>query len=61
MNELVIAIGLMLVLEGLVYSLMPDGMKRMAQDLLKVPDTTLRVFGVGAITAGVILVWLIKG
>lgn len=61
MSELAIAIGLVLVLEGLIYSLMPGAMKRMAAELPQVPDSTLRVMGVVVMAAGVLLVWLVKG
>jgi len=61
MSELVIAIGLVLVLEGLIYCLMPKMMKRMAAELPQIPDSTLRVVGLVVMTAGVLLVWLIKG
>ncbi|MBL4600083.1 MAG: DUF2065 domain-containing protein [Rhizobiaceae bacterium] len=61
MNELIIAIGLLLVFEGLIYSLVPGGMKRMAAELMQMPDATLRVFGIVIMAVGVLLVWLIKG
>lgn len=61
MSELVIAIGLVFVLEGLIYSLMPGGMKRMAAELPQIPDSTLRVLGLVVMAVGVFLVWLVKG
>lgn len=61
MSELVIAIGLVLVLEGLIYCIMPGMMKRMAAELPQIPDSTLRVVGLVVMTVGVLLVWLIKG
>ena len=61
MSELVIAIGLVLVLEGLIYSLMPGSMKRMAAELPQIPDSTLRTMGLVVMAVGVFLVWLIKG
>ncbi|PCI05452.1 MAG: hypothetical protein COB78_02280 [Hyphomicrobiales bacterium] len=60
MSELAIAIGLVLVLEGLIYSLMPGAMKRMAAELPHIPDSTLRIMGVVVMAVGVFLVWLIK-
>lgn len=61
MSELAIAIGLVLVLEGLIYSLMPGAMKRMAAELPQIPDSTLRIMGLAVMTVGVFLVWLVKG
>ena len=61
MNELIIAAGLFLVLEGLIYAAFPGGIKRMAEQLPSIPDQTLRVFGIVAMAIGVGIVWLAKG
>lgn len=61
MNDIVVAIGLLLVLEGLVYALAPFAIRHMAARLPEVPDQTLRVCGAVAIAFGVFLVWLVRG
>lgn len=61
MSELVAAIGLVLVFEGLVYGGFPGAAKRLAQDVQNVPDNVLRMIGIGAMAAGVFIVWLVKG
>ena len=61
MNELVIAFGLFLVLEGLVYAAFPSGVKRIALEIPKIADSTLRNFGVIAMMIGVAIIWLVKG
>ena len=53
--------GLVLVVEGLVYGGFPGLAKRLASQVLAVPDTVLRFGGVGAILAGVIVVWMVRG
>ena len=53
--------GLVLVVEGLVYGGFPKLAKRLATEVLAVPETTLRFAGVGAILAGVIVVWAVRG
>ncbi|MGB7288443.1 MAG: DUF2065 domain-containing protein [Salaquimonas sp.] len=60
MQELIIALGLFLVLEGLIYALFPNGVKKMAEQLPGIPDQTLRFLGVMVIAAGVLVVWLAK-
>ena len=60
MQELIIAFGLFLVLEGLIYALFPNGVKAAARELPSIPDQTIRIFGVVAIAAGVLVVWLVK-
>ncbi|WP_233352560.1 DUF2065 domain-containing protein [Glycocaulis alkaliphilus] len=54
---IVLAIGLVLVVEGLLYALAPSLARRMAEAAASVPPGTLRLAGVGAVAAGVILVW----
>ncbi len=61
MSEVVAAIGLVLVLEGALYALFPDFMKRMAQQAIQTPGDTLRVAGVISAGLGVGLVWLVRG
>ena len=54
------ALGLVLVIEGLTYALIPGQLKRMMAEMLRVSDDTLRLGGVAAVAAGVGLVWLVK-
>lgn len=61
MTEIATAIGLVLVLEGALYALFPDLMRRMAQQVLQTPGDTLRVAGVISVAVGVALVWLVRG
>ena len=61
MNEFVIAIGLLFVIEGLVFSLMPTMVKQMAEEVLNKSESTLRMIGVIAMIIGVFAVWLVKG
>jgi len=61
LQELIIALGLFLVLEGLIYALFPAGVKRMAEQVPFISDQTLRSIGAVAIGLGVLIVWLVKG
>jgi len=61
MNELLTALGLVLVFEGVLYALAPGGMKGMMRSALETPDQTLRAVGLGAAALGVFLVWIIRG
>ena len=61
MSELVIAIGLVFVLEGLAYAAFPNAMRNMVNEMAKLPDQTLRTFGLFAVGLGVFIVWLVKG
>ena len=59
-DELIVAIALILVLEGGLYALFPDGMRKMALQIERVPASTLRTAGLFAATIGVGIIWLLK-
>lgn len=61
MGEFITAIGLLLVAEGLLYGGFPNLAKRLAAEVVQMPENTLRVAGVGAMAAGVVVVWLVHG
>ncbi len=61
MSEAVAAVGLVLALEGALYALFPEAMKRTAAQVLQTPSDTLRTVGVVSSAAGVGLVWLVRG
>ena len=61
MTELLVAFGLFLVIEGLIYAVFPGGLKRIAQEIPNMPDATLRNFGVAAMVIGVVLIWMVRG
>lgn len=61
MGDLVAAVGLALVLEGLLYGGFPAAARRLAQDVLHLPEHVLRTCGVIAMALGVAIVWLVKG
>ena len=60
MNELVTAVGLVLIIEGLVYAAAPARFKAMMARLEEVPDETLRTGGLIAVALGVAIVWLAR-
>ncbi|WP_367279150.1 DUF2065 domain-containing protein [uncultured Roseibium sp.] len=55
------ALGLVLVVEGVLYALAPGGMKAVMRSALETSDQTLRVAGLVAAGVGVFLVWIIRG
>jgi uncharacterized protein len=60
-TDFLAAIGLALVIEGLVYGVFPALAKRMASEVLSMPEQALRIAGLASITIGVALVWLVRG
>lgn len=61
MKDFGIAIGLLFVVEGLIYALVPNFAKTLMQHVQETPEHTLRLLGVAALATGVFVVWLIKG
>ncbi len=61
MADLLSAIGLVLVIEGALYALFPEAMKRMMLLMSGQPSALLRAAGVGAAALGVIVVWMVRG
>jgi uncharacterized protein YjeT (DUF2065 family) len=55
------AVGLLLVFEGLIYGGFPNAAKRLARDVVEMPETVLRIAGIAAMAAGVLIVWLAHG
>ena len=60
MRDLLTALALILVIEGVVYALLPDTMKRLAAQTTRLPAQSLRAGGLVAAFLGVILVWLLR-
>lgn len=61
MSDFLAAIGLVLVVEGLVYGGFPGLAKRLATEVLATPENVLRTLGLVSIAAGVGVVWLVRG
>ena len=60
MRELVIAFGLFLFIEGILYALFPAKMKRMLKKLELVKDSQLRSGGLIFALIGFIIIYFIK-
>jgi uncharacterized protein YjeT (DUF2065 family) len=60
-EDALLALGLVLALEGALYALFPDGMRRAMALALALPADQLRIGGVVAVALGVAIVWLVRG
>lgn len=61
MNDFLVAIGLMAVIEGLLYAAAPSLMRKGLRQLLDASDFWLRTGGVTAMAVGVAVVWAVRG
>lgn len=59
LESVLTALGLVLVIEGLLYALVPAQLKAMIRSVEKLSDDQLRIGGVVAMATGVVAVWLV--
>lgn len=55
-----LALGLVLVVEGLVYALAPSLVEQLLAALRALPEDSRRLIGLGSIAVGLVLVWCAK-
>ena len=60
MRELIIAFGLLLFIEGILYALFPSQMKNMLKKIDTIKDSQLRSGGLIFAIIGFLIVWYIK-
>ncbi|WP_373353821.1 DUF2065 domain-containing protein [Pseudoroseicyclus sp. CXY001] len=60
MATAILALGLLLVAEGLLWALAPGLIEAMLEALRALDHAQRRLFGLGALAAGVALLWLAK-
>ena len=60
MKELIIAFGLFLFIEGILYAIFPSKMKSMIQKLNEVNNSQLRTGGFIFAILGFIIIWYLK-
>jgi len=58
-NDLLTAIALVLIIEGLLPFAAPSKLKEVYQSMLEMPDKSLRVLGFGSMVAGLLLLFLV--
>jgi len=59
-QTLLVAVALMLVVEGIIPFLKPDAMRKVLTKMAQSDDRTLRISGLVSMVAGVVLLYLVK-
>jgi uncharacterized protein len=59
-SDFLIGIGVLLVIEGLLFAAMPNWMREAMKSALVTPDTILRAVGIGSAVIGLLLIWAIR-
>jgi len=60
MRELIIAFGLFLFIEGILYAIFPSKMKNMIMKLKEASDNQLRIGGLVFAVIGFFVIWYLK-
>ncbi|MDW3222907.1 MAG: DUF2065 domain-containing protein [Paracoccaceae bacterium] len=58
MSTLLLALGLVMIVEGLAYALAPSLIERMLEALRALPEAAVRQVGLLIVVSGLIVVWL---
>ena len=60
MTDLLVALGLVFVIEGLIWALVPGYARRMLEAISEMSDTSVRNAAVFSVALGVVIVWLVR-
>lgn len=60
LETLLLALGVMLILEGLMPMVSPLRWRRLFEQLLQLEDGQIRFFGVFMVVSGLLLFWLVS-
>ena len=61
MTDFLAALGLVCVIEGLIFAAFQAHAKRAMASVLETHDGSLRLIGIGSAVVGLIVVWLARG
>jgi len=61
MSDFLIAVGLVFVIEGLVFAAFPAAAKRAMVSVLETPEHLLRIVGIGCAVLGIAVIWMVRG
>ena len=58
--DFLIGVGILFVLEGLLFAANPSWMRRAMKSAVMTPDNILRMVGIASAVAGLLLIWLVR-
>jgi uncharacterized protein len=61
MADFIVALGLVFVIEGLIFAVNPSAAKNAMAHVLETADGPLRIVGIASAVLGVLLVWFVRG
>ena len=60
-TEILTAVALLLVIEGMLPFVRPGGYKQMVAQIVRLSDNQLRLFGLAAMIIGLLLLFVVRG
>ena len=60
LHDFLVGLGILLMLEGLLFAASPGWMRKAMQAAMASPDNILRTIGLISAVAGLILIWLVR-
>ncbi len=60
MRDIFFALGAILLVEGILFTLFPGGMRKMMRQVITMPETTLRYLGLAAFVVGFFVIYATK-
>ena len=61
MTDFLVALGLVFVIEGLIFAVSPASAKNAMAHVIQTAEGPLRVIGIASAVVGLVLVWLVRG
>jgi uncharacterized protein YjeT (DUF2065 family) len=58
--DFLIGVGILFVLEGLLFAASPSWMRRAMKSAVMTPDNILRMVGIASAVVGLLLIWLVR-
>ena len=58
-HDLLTAVALLLILEGLLPFASPESVKKMYKAMMETPESSLRIIGLASIVAGLVLLYIV--
>ncbi len=58
--DFLIGIGVLLVIEGLLFAALPNWMRAAMKSAIVTPDNILRAVGIGSAVVGLLIIWILR-
>jgi uncharacterized protein YjeT (DUF2065 family) len=58
--DFLIGVGILFVIEGLMFAASPDWMRKAMKSAIATPDNLLRAVGIGSAVIGLIVIWVVR-